>query len=165
MNDSSINLKKNEFCLFSSEAYIGKQRSKTILSMSRGLYSSTPAAFGMKMRSSSTRRESIKEAYWEKTPCSFFVTNNRFIALAMKNGFEFNKSKLIRIEIHDGSEFYNGSLFGMRSYSNDDCLVFYTSTSTRFIFMSKGNIKRYQIICEILNKADIEGLKASDFIK
>ena len=41
---------------------------------------------------------------------------------------EFNKSKLIRTEMHDGSEFYNGSLFGMELYSNDDCLVFYTST-------------------------------------
>lgn len=146
VSDPGINLKEKEVCFFKAEAFIGKQRRRTTSYSSTGLHSNLHVMKGVNLRIGNTKYTPNQETYWEKIPCRFFVTSNRFIALATKGGFEFNANKLLDMELHK------------------DGVILYAGKETHVLFMNKEDAKQYKTLWEMLNKAHEEGLEVSDFM-
>ena len=79
-----IALNDDEVCLFMSDASIGKEKTHTTGYKSSGISSRIRIAKGLSVGSSNVHVTPTRETYWEKTPCRFFVTDKRFIAISPK---------------------------------------------------------------------------------
>mgnify|MGYP002626035698 CR=1 FL=1 len=146
VSDPGINLRENEICFFYADASVGRQRAKTTSVKSAGVHTGVHVMKGVNLRIGSTKYTPKQETYWEKIPCRFFVTGDRYIALAQKNGFETAADKILDMELHK------------------DGMILYAGNKTHVIFMSKDDVERYKKLWELLHKAHEEGLSTADFI-
>ena len=105
-----IALNDDEVCLFMSDASIGKEKTHTTGYKSSGISSRIRIAKGLSVGSSNVHVTPTRETYWEKTPCRFFVTDKRFIAISQKGGFNLKADKIIDMKLNaDAVTLYTGS--------------------------------------------------------
>lgn len=116
-----IALNDDEVCLFMSDASIGKEKTRTTGYKSSGVSSRIHIAKGLSVGSSNVHVTPTRETYWEKTPCRFFVTDKRFIAISQKGGFNLKADKIIDIRLKMDcmfQKFYCWNIANMESTLN-----------------------------------------------
>jgi hypothetical protein len=146
VKNPGIALKDDEICFFMADAYVGKQVKKTSGYKTSGLHASIHIMKGLSYRIGNTQVTPKQETYWEKIPCRFFVTGNRFIALAAKNGFDVKVDKILDMKLHS------------------DGLILYVGNKTHFVFMNHKDVARYKNVWETLGTARREGIEMKDLL-
>lgn len=144
VRNPGIVLNKNELCVFAANAYIGKKKSKTVGYSTSGVRASTKV-LGLNFHAGNTRVDRQKEEYWEKTPCRFFVTGDRFIALAEKGGFTIKASKILDMKLFS------------------DAIAFYCENKTHTVFMTSSDIARYRHMWNVISEAQRVNLDYTKF--
>ena len=146
MRNPGIVLQDKELCFFKSNASIGKKRKKIERVTSGGVGASIPIMKGIKLQTGRSSLKPEETTYWEKTPCRFFITDTRFIALSETGGFDVSLEKVLDIKMYK------------------DAIAIFTGNQTHMIFMDNVEHKRLQNIISLMRQADEVGLKSSDFI-
>lgn len=112
-----IALGYDELCLFVSMGEVGKEKTRTVTTK----------------KGNKTQKDT--ENYWAKFLCRLFITDQRIIALADRNGFEIKLNKLIDIQFEN------------------DKVVFFTGTKTYVVFLVKDQINKLKTIWGLLANA------------
>lgn len=121
----NIAMKKDEVCYFHAHGEIGKKKTRTIR---KG-------------------KKSYKETYFEKTPCEFYMTSDRFIAIVPKgSGFVINHGGVLALSLHR------------------DSLEINRNGKANVVFMRPSDIERYKKTWMLLDKAKALGLEREDLI-
>lgn len=121
----NIAMKANEVCYFQAHGQVGKKKTRTIRS----------------------GKKSYKETYFEKTPCEFYMTSDRFIAIVPKgSGFVINHGGVLALSLHK------------------DSLEINRNGKANIVFMSPSDIARYKKTWMLLDKAKTLGLEREDLI-
>lgn len=121
----NIAMKKDEVCYFQAHGEIGKKKTRTIR---KG-------------------KKSYKETYFEKTPCEFYMTSDRFIAVVPKgSGFVINHGGVLALSLHK------------------DALEINRNGKAYVVFMRMSDIDRYKKTWMLLDKAKTLGLEREDLI-
>lgn len=134
IRNPGIVLNKKELCVFAANAYIGKKKTRTVGYNTSGVHANA-RILGLNFRAGNTKVDRQKEEYWERTPCRFFVTGDRFIALAEKGGFTLRANKILDIKLYS------------------DAITFYCENKTHTIFMDSTDLARYKYMWNVISEA------------
>jgi hypothetical protein len=142
-----IALNDDEVCLFMSDASIGKEKTHTTGYKSSGISSRIRIAKGLSVGSSNVHVTPTRETYWEKTPCRFFVTDKRFIAISQKGGFNLKADKIIDMKL------------------NADAVTLYTGSKTYIVFMTSEDVHRYKDLWETIQNLQRNGIDPKKLLR
>lgn len=142
-----IALNDDEVCLFMSDASIGKEKTHTTGYKSSGISSRIRIAKGLSVGSSNVHVTPTRETYWEKTPCRFFVTDKRFIAISQKGGFNLKADKIIDMKL------------------NADAVTLYTGSKTYIVFMTSEDVHRYKELWETIQSLQRNGIDPKKLLR
>ena len=121
----NITLKKDEICAFQTNAEIGKKKTRTI---NKG-------------------RKQYKETYYEKTPCTFYMTTNRFIATVPQgNGFIIKAESVIAISMHS------------------DALEINNNGKSVIVFMSPAELNRFKTTVDLFKQLRVLGIDEGEIM-
>ena len=138
----NIALKDGELCFFHAQGAIGKKKTKktsyTQKSRSYKTITGKRITYG-------TRTNEGSETYYEKTPCDFYMTSDRFIATVPQGrGFIIKYNKVLGIKMHKDAIEIN----------NDGNAV--------IVFMSSYLTKKFMNTWDLLGKMAALGLSFED---
>lgn len=142
-----IALNDDEVCLFMSDTSIGKEKTRTTGYKSSGVSSRIHIAKGLSVGSSNVHVTPTRETYWEKTPCRFFVTDKRFIAISQKGGFNLKADKIIDMKL------------------NADAVTLYTGSKTYIVFMTSEDVHRYKDLWETIQNLQRNGIDPKKLLR
>lgn len=142
-----IALNDDEVCLFMSDASIGKEKTYTTGYKSSVISSRIRIAKGLSVGSSNVHVTPTRETYWEKTPCRFFVTDKRFIAISQKGGFNLKADKIIDMKL------------------NADAVTLYTGSKTYIVFMMSEDVHRYKELWETIQSLQRNGIDPKKLLR
>lgn len=146
VRNPGIHLQEDEFCLLKTNAAIGKKHTKTTRIKTRGLRFHLPLFKHLGYHSANTKVKKETQEHWEKIPCRFFITTDRFIALSDKGGFNISADKVLDIKLHrDGMKLFVGS-------------------QTHFVFLSRDDIQRFSDLWQLIGQMKAEGIDPQEFI-
>ena len=121
----SFPLNKNELCYFKANGEIGKKRSITVLN----------------------GKKSYKESFFDKTPCEFYITSDRFIAIVKAgNGFVIRHNGVMALTLHSD---------GLEINRNGEAYI---------VFLNTSEIERFKKMWMLLDKAKALGIGREDLI-
>ena len=104
-------------------------------------------AKGLSVGSSNVHVTPTRETYWEKTPCRFFVTDKRFIAISQKGGFNLKADKIIDMKL------------------NADAVTLYTGSKTYIVFMTSEDVHRYKELWETIQSLQRNGIDPKKLLR
>lgn len=123
--DPGISLANGETAFYISMGEAGKKRTRTV-TIKKG-----------------NKTEKHTEDFWDRILCRFYVTDNRIMALAEKNGFEVPLSKLTDLQF------------------NKDSVAIYSGAKTYVVFLVEHQLARLKTLWKLLGLAGEAGISVS----
>lgn len=141
----NIVLKDKEICYFYAKGAIGKLKTKRTNYKQKSHSYTTITG---KRVTYGTRTNQGAETYYEKTPCEFYMTSERFIATVPQgDGFSINVNKILGIHVHRDSIELN---------NNGKAII---------VFLEPYQIEKFIEVSEIFKSMAAHGLSEKDLIE
>lgn len=136
-------LPQGELCVFMANAKLGKPYKKTTVSTKTGpgvgVVVPVTKHFGLGVSRRKVTTQVRTETKWKKTPCTYYLLCEKMMVVVGKEVYCFNHEDIKEWTIHN------------------DSLTISTKDLSFLLFMSKGDIRRFKKVGEIIKKFDKEG--------
>ena len=140
----NIALKPHEYCFFYTNGEIGKKRTKARAYKQESRSYKTITG---KRVTHGTVTGQGSETYYEKTPCEFYMTSDRFIATVKQGtGFVIKYDKVFGISLHS------------------DALEINDNGKAIIVFMYPGEMQRFICMWELMKKLAERGITEDDIL-